>query len=208
MSTEGTTTTTFTSNLTGLTPNTLYYLRAYATNSAGVGYGAVVQFTTSSDVASVVGVVTTLAGSTTSGYADGSGTGALFNNPAGITIDKSNNLVVSDTYNNIIRGVTSGGAVTTIAGNGVNGLIDGAAASAEFYGSQGVVVDSKSNIYVADFGNNVIRKITPAGVVSTFAGTGQAGYRNGEANPTYLNSTTDSLCKFNNPRGLAHRCFG
>lgn len=204
LSDAGTSATTFTSNLTALTPNTKYYLRAYATNTAGVGYGAVITFTTSSDAATIVGVVTTFAGNGTSGYADGSGTGALFNNPASLTVDKNNNLFVSDTYNNMVRGLTSGGAVTTIAGNGVNGLIDAIGTNAEFYAPQGLVTDASGNIYVADVGNNVIRKITPDGTVSTFAGmAGIPGYRNGEANVSYLNSKTDSLCLFRSPQGLA-----
>jgi len=209
VSDAGTSATTFMSNLTGLTPNTKYYLRAYATNTAGVGYGAVITFTTPSDAATIVGVVTTFAGNGSSGYADGSGTGAMFNNPAGIAIDKSNNLFISDTYNNMIRGVSSGAAVTTIAGNGVNGLIDAVGTAAEFYSPQGVVADASGNLYVADQGNNVIRKIATDGTVSTFAGmAGIPGYRNGEANVSYLKNSADSLCLFRSPQGLAMDASG
>ena len=204
ISNAGTSTTTFTSNLTGLTPNTLYYLRAYATNSAGTGYGATIQFTTSSDVSSIAGVVTTYAGSATPGAADGTGTGAQFNNPQGITVDATGNIYVADTYNNTIRKITSGAAVATFAGNGVNGYVNGPAATAEFYSPQGIVTDAAGNVYVADMGNNVIRKITTNGVVSLYAGMpGIAGYRNGEADSTYLNSSKDTLSLFNSPQGLA-----
>src|SRR3984885_4305814 len=72
---------TFTSNLTGLTPSTTYYVRAYATNQYGTGYGATVKFVTSSTLSGVTGAVTTFAGNATGGFGDGMGAGATFNNP-------------------------------------------------------------------------------------------------------------------------------
>jgi len=192
----------FTSNLTGLTPNTKYYLRAYAINSVGIGYGGVLTFTTSASVTGVSTMVSTFAGNGTAGYMDGSASSAMFNNPQGVAVDSKGNLYVADAFNDLIREI-SGGNVSTIAGNQTLGYLDGPALSAEFYAPSGGAFDSKGNLYVADFGNNVIRKITPAGVVSTYAGTGQAGYQNGAATSASLQSTTDSLAIFNNPQGVA-----
>ncbi|HEY4327439.1 MAG TPA: NHL repeat-containing protein [Mucilaginibacter sp.] len=193
----------FISNITNLTPNTLYYVRAYATNSAGTGYGSIIKFTTPSNLAAVNTTVTTFVGNGNSGYVDGSGPGALFNNPQGVTVDSKNNIYVSDSFNNYVRAVTPGGVTSTIAGNGLLGYVNGAASTSEFYSPVGVVVDGQGNVYVSDFGNNMIRKITPGGVVSNYAGTGVAGYLNGAANTGTLASKSDSLARFNNPQGLA-----
>ncbi|WP_428327868.1 NHL repeat-containing protein [Mucilaginibacter sp.] len=178
----------FTSNLTGLTPGTVYYLRAYATNSGGNGYGSVITFTTSSNIASVVATVSTFAGNGTAGYTEGTGLGSVFNNPQGVLADSKGNVYVSDTYNSRIRAITSGGATSLIAGNGTIGYIDGVSASAEFYGPQGLTFDTQGNLYVADFGTNAIRKITTAGVVSTYAGTGVSGQTNGAVSIATLSS--------------------
>jgi len=184
----------YTSFLKGLASNTTYYLRAYATNSAGTGYGAIIKFTTASNLVSLNVTVSTLVGNGASGYLDGSGTGALFNNPEALTVDAFGNLFVSDSFNNYIREVTPGGVTSTIAGDGNIGFLNGAALSAEFYAPQGLAFDASSNLYVADFGNNVIRKITQGGVVSTYIGTGQAGYNDG-TDPLYY--------YYNNPAGVA-----
>ncbi len=193
----------FVSNLINLTPNTVYYIRAYATNEAGTGYGAVVKFTTSSSLTAITATVTTLAGNGTAGYVDGAGTGAQFNNPQGVSVDSKGNVYVSDTYNNIIRAITPNGVVSTIAGIPTLGYMDGPAATAQFYAPGGSAFDSQGNLYVADYGNNMIRKITPAGVVSTYAGNGTAGYRNGAATSANLTGTTDTLAYFNNPQAVA-----
>jgi sugar lactone lactonase YvrE len=184
---------TFACNITGLTPSTTYYLRAYATNEYGTAYGDVVKFTTPSNVAAVSGTVTTIAGSGTGGYADGNGTGAEFNNPGGIAVDAQGNIYVADSFNNRIRKMATDGTVTTIAGNGTPGYLDGPAANAEFYNPQSLVVDPQGNIFVADYGNNVIREISASGVVSTFAGNTRPGYENG----------TGSSSEFNAPYGIA-----
>ncbi|ASU32340.1 NHL repeat-containing protein [Mucilaginibacter xinganensis] len=193
VSTSGTIPINFTSNITGLTAGTTYYLRAYASNSGGTAYGSVVQFTTSTGLGAVVTAVTTLAGNGTVGYADGTGLSAMFNNPSGIAADASGKIYVADTYNNRIRAVTAAGLTTTLAGTGVIGYADGSALAAEFYGPNGMAVDAQGNVYVADFGNNVIRKITAAGVASTLAGNGTAGFVNG----------TGTAATFNNPAGIA-----
>jgi len=193
----------FNSNLNNLTPNTTYYLRAYAINSAGTGYGGTLTFTTTATSGPTITTVSTFAGSGTAGYLDGNGTNAQFNNPQGITINGQGNLFVSDSFNDLIREITPAGNVSTEAGNQTLGFLNGPALSAQFYSPNGEAFDSQGNLYVADFGNNVIRKITPAGVVSTYAGTGVAGYRNGATDSTNLKSTTDSLAMFNNPQGVA-----
>jgi hypothetical protein len=193
LSTSGSLPIIFTSNLSGLTAGTTYYLRAYASNSNGTAYGSVVQFTTSTGLSGIVTAVSTLAGNGTAGYADGSGLGAQFNNPQGITVDASGKIYLSDSYNNRIRTVTAAGLASTLAGNGTIGYSEGSALSAEFYGPNGIAVDGQGNVFIADFGNNVIRKITAAGVVSTFAGNGTAGYING----------TGTSSEFNNPAGIA-----
>jgi len=201
----GTLYTTFTSNLTGLTPGTTYYVRAYATNSAGVGYGGVTTFTTAATFTGLTVTVSTLAGSSAgaAGYLDGSAGGALFNNPQGLSVDSKGNVFVSDAYNDLIREISTTGSVTTIAGNQTIGYHNGAALSASFYAPNGQAFDAQGNLYVADFGNNVIRKITPAGIVSTYAGTGLPGYRNGAADSAHLTGSSDSLAVFNHPQGIA-----
>jgi sugar lactone lactonase YvrE len=118
------------------------------------------------------GLVTTLAGRGSSGFADGAGTSAAFYNPWGIAVDESGNVYVGDYGNNRIRKITTGGVVTTLAGSGVAGSADGAGTAAAFYFPTGVTVDVAGNVYVADFFNNSIRKITAGGLVTTLAGEG------------------------------------
>lgn len=119
------------------------------------------------------GIVSTLAGSGTSGSSDGTGAAAQFNVPMGIAIDSSNNLYVADKDNDLIRKVTTpGGVVTTFAGDGTPGYNDATGTSAQFDAPISVAVDSGDNVFVADRNNRRIRKITPGGVVTTFAGDG------------------------------------
>jgi sugar lactone lactonase YvrE len=184
----------YTSNLTGLTPNTAYYVRAYATNAYGTSYGSVVKFTTAATTTSVTGNVTTVAGNAAAGYADGTGAAAQFNFPTGLAVDAQGNVYISDSFNNRIRKMTPAGVVTTLAGNGIAGYADGAGLNAEFYGPQGLAVDVHGNVFVADFGNNVIRKVTPAGIVTTVAGNTIAGYVDGAAL---------TVAEFRGPAGVA-----
>jgi sugar lactone lactonase YvrE len=111
------------------------------------------------------GVVTTLAG-----LATGQGSAPTFHDPTGAAVDNAGNIYVADTGNQIIRKMTPAGAVTILAGAGQRGSTDGAGNEARFTDPFGVAVDNNGNVYVADTGNNIIRKVTSAGVVTTLAG--------------------------------------
>ena len=138
------------------------------------------------------GVVTTFAGSLSSGNVDGIGTAASFRTPTGMATDSLGNIYVADTSNNSIRRITPGGVVTTFAGSGLAGSTDANGMAASFKQPQDVAVASSGNIYVADGGNHKIRMITPAGDVTTIAGSGVSGFVNGNgasasfADPTGL----------------------
>ena len=111
---------------------------------------------------------TTLAGNAGYGSVDGTGGAARFNQPAGVAADNAGNLYVADTGNHTIRKVTPAGLVTTLAGlEGSAGSVDGTGSAAQFNAPTGVAVDSAGNVYLADTGNNTIRKVTAAGVVTT-----------------------------------------
>src|SRR2546427_465488 len=117
------------------------------------------------------GVVTTLAGlAGITGSADGTGSAARFFYSRGVATDSSGNVYVADISNHTIRKITPAGVVTTLAGlAGTYGSDDGTGSAAQFNGPSGVATDSSGNVYVADSSNNTIRKITPAGVVTTLA---------------------------------------
>jgi sugar lactone lactonase YvrE/microcystin-dependent protein len=125
------------------------------------------------------GVVTTLAGDGNGRWVDGIGSGASFNSPKGVAIGSDGNIYVGDTGNNRIRKVTPDGVVTTVAGSGTAGFLDGTGSAATFNSPIGVAVAPDGNIYVADYTNNRIRKVTPGGVVTTLAGSGLYGSANG-----------------------------
>lgn len=128
------------------------------------------------------------------GATNGTGSAARFNYPSGITADSSGNIYVADSDENVIRKVTSAGVVTTFAGTmGVIGAINGTGTAAMFYLPTGLTCDSSGNVYVADTFNNLIRKITPAGVVTAFAGSGTVGSANG----------TGAAASFYGPNGVA-----
>ena len=144
------------------------------------------------------GVVTTLAGSAGIwGSADGTGSAARFYFPSSLAVDSTGNVYVADRGYGTLRKVTSGGVVTTLAGSAGPyswGSADGTGSAASFYSPSGVVVDSAGNVYVADNGNHTIRKVTPAGVVTTLAGSaGTWGSADG----------TGSAARFYNPTGVA-----
>lgn len=142
---------------------------------------------------SSAGVVTTLAGSGNTGSTNGTGTGALFNTPAGVAVDSSDNVYVADSGNHLIRKITSGGVVTTLAGSGTPGSTDATGTLASFNTPLGVAVDASGNVYVADSQNNKIRKVTSTGDVTTYAGDGY---------PDWSDDWGD-YAFFDNPSGIA-----
>ena len=117
------------------------------------------------------GVVSTLAGlAGNPGSTDGTGSAAQFNFPQGVALDAAGNVYVCDTGNATIRKVTPAGVVTTLAGlAGSLGSVDGTGSAARFFSPTGIGVDAAGNFYVAERGMVAIRKVTPAGIVTTFA---------------------------------------
>jgi hypothetical protein len=141
------------------------------------------------------GAVTTLAGSA-SGYTDGTGAAAQFSWPWGIALDARGNLLVGDKGNYRLRKVTPTGSVTTVAGS-TRGNVDGTGTAAKFDFPRGLALDAGGNVFVADASNHRIRKVTPAGEVTTVAGSAQ-GYMDGAG----------SVAQFNNPAAIALRGDG
>ena len=142
------------------------------------------------------GVVTTLAGTPgVPGTNNGTGTSAKFYYPYGLAVDTNGTVYVADTYNHTIRKVTAGGVVTTLAGTpGVHGTNNGTGAAAKFNTPYGLAVDTSGTLYVADTYNHVIRKVTAAGAVTTFAGKmSSLGSLNG----------TGTAAQFNYPVGIS-----
>src|SRR5207244_2575432 len=126
---------------------------------------------------------------------DGVAAEARFYQPTEVARDASGNLYVADAANNLIRKITPTGVVSTLAGQPLLGnFADGAGRTARFSFPQGVAVDANGSVYVADTNNNVIRKITPDGNVSTLAG--QAGV-------TGSADGTGSAALFSRPQGVA-----
>lgn len=141
-----------------------------------------------------LGMVTTYAGSTTTGFLDGVGAGALLNTPQSSAFDPLTQLLFfADVGNNRLRAVSPTGLVSTIAGSGVSGTVNGVGTNARFAGMSGAAVDEVGNIYASCFGAFVIRKITAGTyVVTTLAGTGVTGYADGAG----------ALAQFKNPWDL------
>jgi sugar lactone lactonase YvrE len=139
------------------------------------------------------GKISTVAGKGAAGYSGdgGAATIAELKYPIGVAVDAAGNLYIGDSNNNVVRKVTTDGKITTVAGNGTAGSLGdgGAATSAELSSPAGVAVDTAGNLYIADYSNSRIRKVTSGGTITTFAGTGAAGYSgdNGAATSANLN---------------------
>jgi len=125
------------------------------------------------------GAVSTLAGSVTAGAANGAGAYASFNNPLGLVVDAAGNVYVCDGANNVIRKITATGDVSNFAGAGIPGNANGTGISARFNSPEGITIDAAGNLYVADEANELLRKVSPDGAVTTFAGTGTANSMDG-----------------------------
>jgi len=160
------------------------------------------------------GVVTTLAGSGSVGFADGTGAQASFNDVKGIAVDAQGNVYLADTFNHRIRKMTfpnglipNGGVVTTFAGDGymADGFgqgryANGVGTAASFNRPTGIAIDLYGNLYIADWGNHRIRKVTPGGVVTTFAGDGYESNIFGEGR--WLDGV-GTAASFNRPYAIA-----
>ena len=125
-------------------------------------------------------IITTVAGNGTAGYSGdgGQATAAEINKPYAVTFDAEGNLYIVDNYNNRVRKVNTSGIISTIVGNGTAGYIGdgGQATAAEIKNSAGIALDAAGNVYIADAGNNCIRKVNTAGIISTIAGNGISGF--------------------------------
>lgn len=141
----------------------------------------------------VTGVLTTVAGGDAAGYADGAGSAARFNSPAGLAVDSAGIVYVADTQNHRIRRVAQDGTVTTIAGSGNPAFRNGAGVGASFNFPTGIAIGGDGALYVADRFNFNIRRVTLDGQVTTFAGTSEPGFLDGDR----------ATAKFLEPQGIA-----
>ncbi|MDQ3844991.1 MAG: gliding motility-associated C-terminal domain-containing protein [Bacteroidota bacterium] len=145
------------------------------------------------------GIVTTIAGNGTKGFSGDGGpaTAAQFNRPYSVALDNAGNIYIPDHLNNRIRKIDPAGIISTYAGDGVGryGGDGGQATGASLRYPNLCVVDAAGNLYVSDAGNVVIRKITPAGIITTFAGNGSFGF-SGDGGPA-------TAAKITEPHGIA-----
>ncbi|MFI5141167.1 MAG: hypothetical protein ACHQII_02320, partial [Bacteroidia bacterium] len=171
------------------------FINPFGITSDTSGYLYMADYWQIKKINSSTGSISILAGSTSVGSSNGTGTGASFNQVEGITYDSLGNLYVADHYNNMIRKIViASGLVTTVAGSTTAGLVNGVGTAAQFNGPIGVACDGKGNLFVTDGYNNIIRKIVlSTGVVSTLAGSSGAGSVNG----------TGTAAQFNTPDGIA-----
>lgn len=138
------------------------------------------------------GIITTIAGTTTTGYSGDGGpaTEAKFDDPNEVRVDRTGNLYIADSHNNVIRKINTSGIITTFAGNGYNagtGLggyagDGGPADSAELFYPEDVAIDNAGNVYIAELYNHTVRKVNTSGIITTVAGTNVSGY-SGDGGP-------------------------
>jgi len=138
------------------------------------------------------GTISAMFGSSV-GYSNGTGSSVKFNYPTGLVTDIAGNVYVADAGNHSIRKITPSGLVSTLAGTGLAGALDGIGLSASFSSPIDLAIDATGNLYVAEAGNSNIRKITPGGTVTTIAGSGTTGSNDG----------IGTGASFNEPYGIA-----
>jgi len=137
--------------------------------------------------------VTTYAGiNAARGATNASALTSTFNTPFDVAVDNQQNVYVADAGNNMVRKISANGIVSTLAGNGSPGAVNGVGVAASFNNPRGVAVSANGDVYIADTGNSLIRKVTPEGLVSTFAGSGAMFYFDGKG----------TAASFNGPEGL------
>jgi uncharacterized protein (TIGR03437 family) len=154
-------------------------------------------------VSAASGVITTVAGNGSFGFSGDGGpaTSASLNEPFGLALDASGNLFIADSGNNRIRKVSPSGVIATVAGSGAPGPLTtfagdgGQAISASLFAPSGVAVDSAGNLYIADYGNSRIRKVSVSGVITTVAGNGMFRF-SGDGGPA-------TAAQLWNPAGVA-----
>ena len=153
---------------------------------------------------STAGTITTMAGNGVAGFSGdgGSATNAQLNLPYGLAFDAAGNLLIAELNNNRVRIVNTSGGITTLAGTGAAGVggDGGPSASAQLRNPSDVLVDPSGNVFVSDSMNYKVRKITPAGVISTVAGIGTRGF-SGDNGPA-------TSAQFGLPMGLAMDAAG
>ncbi|MGZ3864782.1 MAG: NHL repeat-containing protein [Bacteroidia bacterium] len=149
------------------------------------------------------GIISTFAGDSKPGYSGDGGPATLarLNYPSGVACDEAGNVYVADMENSVIRKINKDGIITTVAGTGVAGFGGDkkAATAAMLNDPSSVTVDNNGNLYIADYGNNRIRKVNKKGVIYTIAGNGKAGYSGdkGQAISAELNSPASVVCDKN-----------
>jgi sugar lactone lactonase YvrE len=177
--------------------------RTLGTGITNDGFGNVYPFydgniLTRLNIYGVESIFAGVAGSSSS--TDGAGSAARFNGPCGSAVDYNNNIFVADAGGNRIRRISPAGLVTTYAGTGTASFVNGPGTTATFNVPRGVGVDPAGNVYVGDWDNEVVRKITQSRMVTTFAGSGAAGTSDGSGN-RYAATFTSASCIVNDSEG-------
>jgi trimeric autotransporter adhesin len=143
---------------------------------------------------SSAGIITTVAGDGAPGFSGDGGpaTSASLNHPMGVALDGSGNIYIADEYNNRIRKVSTTGTITTVAGSGGPGNSGdgGLATNAQLYYPTGIALDGSGDLFIADSNNNRVREVSSAGIITTVAGNGNAGFScaNGSATGVALHT--------------------